>query len=304
VHMWFVSECDTFDSLHCSCSYSLLLCFFVRSCNINLFQHATSSKKKFLASASSTSTSDTKTKSGKSCSVCADNIDISLPIDSVTKFPVKVAKNPHRLENVSVCIVERSVVDATSGSVSGTEYLLVQRPDFGLLAGLWEAPSVVFDEEVDKKIMDKKIDAYLKGKLGMRNFDLVERVRVGEVLHVFSHIKQTLYVEFMKVSGNITFEKLENFDQEDVSSEEEKLGKRKRKERKDKKDKGVKRKKGNGSEDENKDMAASSEDDEDYEKLKKLTKKNSKKGKEVKKGGEKKNSKKKWAKKQNKKFEK
>jgi A/G-specific adenine glycosylase len=137
---------------------------------------------------------------------------------------VKLAKKGPRLETVAVCIVERE----KEGGKGEKEYLLVRRPNTGLLAGLWEVPSVIVKEskeskeedeedeeeeeeksrkrkkgkkgkggetEVSEAEMHEKINEYLHGEVKMSGYKVVERARVGEVVHVFSHIKQTLNVE-------------------------------------------------------------------------------------------------------------
>lgn len=98
----------------------------------------------------------------------------------------------------------------------------MQRPDKGLLANLWEAPSVVnkADVDIDNKFLSRQTDEYLKKKLGLGKYDIDKRERVGDTEHVFSHIKQTLYVEYMRICGDMTFEKVDIVDDEDEESDD------------------------------------------------------------------------------------
>lgn len=119
---------------------------------------------------------------------------------SVTDYPTKVvkAKKRHEFSAVSVVeiIEEESLVD---GPQSNSRFLLVKRPDKGLLAGLWEFPSVPLIEDVDFVTRKDAMDQLLK------SFDLepgstcnvVLRKDVGEYVHVFSHIRLKMYVELL-----------------------------------------------------------------------------------------------------------
>uniref|UniRef100_A0A8B9CK06 Adenine DNA glycosylase n=1 Tax=Anser brachyrhynchus TaxID=132585 RepID=A0A8B9CK06_9AVES len=67
------------------------------------------------------------------CPPAAELWDSSL---GVTNFPRKAAKKQPRVEQTATCVLERR------GRRGALEYLIVQRPSSGLLAGLWEFPSV------------------------------------------------------------------------------------------------------------------------------------------------------------------
>ncbi|XP_015225819.1 PREDICTED: A/G-specific adenine DNA glycosylase isoform X1 [Cyprinodon variegatus] len=118
------------------------------------------------------------------CSLCP-----SEPWDDqlgVQNFPRKPAKKAPRVERTLTCVVTRPVED-------GEEYLLVQRPDKGLLAGLWEFPSLLQQEsnaEVKhRKALCEEVNRILRSCL---NEHLLQYV--GEVVHIFSHIHQTYVV--------------------------------------------------------------------------------------------------------------
>ncbi|KAL8087638.1 hypothetical protein AgCh_037693 [Apium graveolens] len=119
---------------------------------------------------------------------------------SVTDYPTKVVKAKKRHEFSAVSVVEiiedESLVD---GPRCNSRFLLVKRPDKGLLAGLWEFPSVPLIGDVDFVTRKDAIDQLLK------SFDLepgstcnvVLRKDVGEYVHVFSHIRLQMYIELL-----------------------------------------------------------------------------------------------------------
>lgn len=117
----------------------------------------------------------------------------------VIDFPPKVIKSKQRHEFAAVCVV---IVQKELHEDQKHEnlYLLVKRPEEGLLAGLWEFPSVlVVEERTDVKSRRKEMDKYLKNLYldFEKDFDLVLREEVGKYLHIFSHIRLQMHVELM-----------------------------------------------------------------------------------------------------------
>lgn len=77
-------------------------------------------------------------------------------------------------------------------SVNGPEYFLVQRPETGLLAGLWDFPNTALEApEIDEPEAEDILLKYL-GSLGLTK--LGKLVKRGSSLHVFTHIRRTSYV--------------------------------------------------------------------------------------------------------------
>jgi adenine-specific DNA glycosylase len=104
----------------------------------------------------------------------------------VTAYPGTKVKAPPREETVAVCVVERRVEqDGTA------QLLLVRRPATGLLAGLWEFPSVVVPAESTADHRRSAMDEYLSERLGVRpsRAHTLMRAHVGEQVHVFSHVR-------------------------------------------------------------------------------------------------------------------
>uniref|UniRef100_A0A8C6MBD3 Adenine DNA glycosylase n=1 Tax=Nothobranchius furzeri TaxID=105023 RepID=A0A8C6MBD3_NOTFU len=105
----------------------------------------------------------------------------------VQNFPRKPAKKAPRVERTLTCVVTRTREEANE------EFLLLQRPNKGLLAGLWEFPSLLLQEEnsveEQKKLLCNEISTTLRTCLS----ETLIRY-VGEVVHIFSHIHQTYVV--------------------------------------------------------------------------------------------------------------
>ncbi|XP_037625612.1 adenine DNA glycosylase [Sebastes umbrosus] len=105
----------------------------------------------------------------------------------VQNFPRKPAKKPPRVERTLTCVVIRPGEDGED------EYLLTQRPNKGLLAGLWEFPSLLQEEKSSEVKQKKALCAQISEILGTRLTESLFQY-VGEVVHIFSHIHQTYVV--------------------------------------------------------------------------------------------------------------
>ncbi|XP_072505342.1 adenine DNA glycosylase isoform X2 [Notamacropus eugenii] len=102
----------------------------------------------------------------------------------VTNFPRQPARKAPREQRAAVCVLQQL------GSET-SRFLLVQRPSSGLLAGLWEFPSVPAEdtESVQRRTLVKALRTWVGGPLALRSLRCL-----GEVIHVFSHIRQTYVV--------------------------------------------------------------------------------------------------------------
>nr|XP_020462647.1 adenine DNA glycosylase [Monopterus albus] len=121
----------------------------------------------------------------------------------VQNFPRKPAKKPPRVERTLTCVVIRP------GEKGEEEYLLTQRPNKGLLAGLWEFPSLLLEGESSEMKQKGALCAELGRMLGTH---LTESCfyYVGEVAHVFSHIHQTYVVHSVYLKDGHTQTQPEN----------------------------------------------------------------------------------------------
>ncbi|XP_057698312.1 adenine DNA glycosylase [Corythoichthys intestinalis] len=111
----------------------------------------------------------------------------------VQNFPRKPAKKPPRVERTWTCVLTRHGEDGEE------EFLLMQRPKQGLLAGLWEFPGFVLEKEdkCEKKHKVALCDRFNK-LMGVLLIDTSLQY-VGEVRHLFSHIHQTYEVHTLRM---------------------------------------------------------------------------------------------------------
>ncbi|KAI9277480.1 DNA glycosylase [Sporodiniella umbellata] len=128
------------------------------------------------------------------CAICDEiQSDLAEGDYSVTRYPFKSEKKPPRDEESAVSIVELV-------GLEGAEplYLISKRPDTGLLAGLWEFPSVDL-ASLDTSYSERSLEttSYLKTKY---NIELQEPVRhdLGNVVHLFSHIRKVYHIEWVQ----------------------------------------------------------------------------------------------------------
>lgn len=115
-----------------------------------------------------------------------------------------MAKKAKREEHVAVCVVQRRACEATP--LTDHVLLLAKRPEQGLLAGLWEFPSVSVAAEASaddrRQALDSLLDDMGLGGVVGRSWRVVHRRDVGSVMHIFSHIRMTLHVEHLLVEGD------------------------------------------------------------------------------------------------------
>ena len=111
------------------------------------------------------------------------------------KFPLRTIKKPVREEETLVCAIRRP----------DGHYLISQRPEKGLLAGLWELPSKILDspQELDGKARASLAKKFVSGEVG-------DEVKVkydgelGSVPWLFSHIMLTMHVYAFRLEGNVS----------------------------------------------------------------------------------------------------
>ncbi|NXP47947.1 MUTYH glycosylase, partial [Heliornis fulica] len=133
------------------------------------------------------------------CALCPPATE---PWDSslgVTNFPRKAAKKQPRVARTATCVLERR------GCHGAPEYLIVQRPSSGLLAGLWEFPSLPLaqglQEEKQREVLADHLRAWTGWPVVAGGLRLI-----GEVVHIFSHIHQTYVVYSLSLDGDVTLD--------------------------------------------------------------------------------------------------
>lgn len=121
------------------------------------------------------------------CDLCLrkEDWDVSL---GVQNYPRKAQKTQSRQESSAVIIL-RNKID---------KMLLVQRPRTGLLANLWEFPSIALSEN---GAQDKDVTEELVSQFSLPHTAASSRTFVSDVIHIFSHIRQTYKVFLISLSG-------------------------------------------------------------------------------------------------------
>ncbi|OVA06289.1 HhH-GPD domain [Macleaya cordata] len=146
------------------------------------------------------------TPTSPSCSACpiseqchAFSLSRNSQRVQVTDYPVKVVKPKQRHDFCAVCVVEILEDQKATCSSRNNGFLLVKRPDEGLLAGLWEFPSVLLDGEADLAMRRKATDQFLKKSFNLDtdSCGIILREDVGECVHIFTHIRLRMYVELL-----------------------------------------------------------------------------------------------------------
>lgn len=130
------------------------------------------------------------------CNLClpASQWDATL---GVCNYPQKAKKKQAREEILAVAVIARS-------SEGGVQYLAVQRPKKGLLAGLWEFPSITIMSDVASNARDmySSLVNFVNGELGITVVDSKSHDSIVEVSHQFSHIHHKYFVYACIYSGD------------------------------------------------------------------------------------------------------
>nr|XP_001496280.3 dual specificity testis-specific protein kinase 2 isoform X2 [Equus caballus] len=109
----------------------------------------------------------------------------------VANFPRKASRKSLREECSATCVLEQP------RALGGARILLVQRPNSGLLAGLWEFPSVTMEpsEQCQRKALLQELQNWA-GPLPATRLQ-----HLGQVVHIFSHIKLIYQVYGLALEG-------------------------------------------------------------------------------------------------------
>jgi len=116
------------------------------------------------------------------CGLCVKGYDASA---GVLNYPRKEKKAASRSETTLVCVL-------ACGKVDSRRFAVFQRPKKGLLANMFEFFSVnMGDKEMKEKVEESALEE------GLKSSDIVMSgglERVGEVIHIFSHINMKYVV--------------------------------------------------------------------------------------------------------------
>ncbi|XP_052059570.1 adenine DNA glycosylase-like [Mytilus californianus] len=124
-----------------------------------------------------------------SCPLCIQSNEVWDSSLGVQNYPRKGKKKAAREEQTKVCILCKK-------NKSEALYCIVQRPQKGLLAGLWEFPSVKIDKDHPKEASPQQL---LVDSCGLHVDTVASTCHVGEVVHLFSHIHQTYIIDSLTV---------------------------------------------------------------------------------------------------------
>ncbi|UZJ52568.1 hypothetical protein CBS101457_001888 [Exobasidium rhododendri] len=152
-------------------------------------KQATLSSFAFTNRSSASSKKQTMTTTGKVEIDSAE--DWKIVEDYSKKFPMKVIKKTVRQQETIVCAIRNQ----------DGKYLLHQRPEKGLLAGLWELPSRVLPESNDSVASARKEQAiaFVKSALLDPAAECQQRGEIAAVPWLFSHLKLTMHVHLFLV---------------------------------------------------------------------------------------------------------
>ncbi|XP_047725843.1 adenine DNA glycosylase isoform X4 [Prionailurus viverrinus] len=127
------------------------------------------------------------------CQLCAPPTEPWDQTLGVANFPRKASRRPPREECSATCVLEQP------RALGGARILLVQRPKSGLLAGLWEFPSVTVEPsgQCQREALLRELQSWA-GPLPATHLQ-----HLGQVVHTFSHIKLTYQVYGLALEGQI-----------------------------------------------------------------------------------------------------
>eukprot|EP00002_Diphylleia_rotans_P002078 TRINITY_DN11282_c0_g1_i4.p1 TRINITY_DN11282_c0_g1~~TRINITY_DN11282_c0_g1_i4.p1 ORF type:complete len:294 (-),score=65.13 TRINITY_DN11282_c0_g1_i4:103-984(-) len=137
------------------------------------------------------------------CQYCGD----LKSIESADGYPLKSKKKEQRKEYVASCILK---VKCVGEKESKLHLLLIKRPESGLLASMMEFPTREVSESSSYKARQQIIDDYLEiilpgftvcGDEMSAGLVLKRRIDVGQIIHNFTHIQQTIFVELLELGA-------------------------------------------------------------------------------------------------------
>ncbi|XP_029801881.1 adenine DNA glycosylase isoform X5 [Suricata suricatta] len=155
--------------------------------------HQRVEREQLLASQSLPSSPDVEecAPSTGQCQLCAPPTEPWNQTLGVANFPRKASRRPPREECSAICVLEQL------RALGGARILLVQRPKSGLLAGLWEFPSVTAEPSgrCPREALLQELQSWA-GPLPATHLQ-----HLGQVVHTFSHIKLTYQVYGLALEG-------------------------------------------------------------------------------------------------------
>ena len=126
-------------------------------------------------------------------------------------YPRKAVKKAPQEQSIAslqgISNVDYITAVISRSSENGPEYFLVQRPQTGLLAGLWDFPNIaVEDPEADESIAETMLLDHLTS-LGLHKLGKLSKQ--GSSMHIFTHIRRTSLVYAMQADSESDLSGLE-----------------------------------------------------------------------------------------------
>ncbi|XP_068745675.1 adenine DNA glycosylase-like [Montipora capricornis] len=127
------------------------------------------------------------------CNLCLQSSQWDAGL-GVCNYPQKAKKKQAKEETLAVAVIERCFD-------RGAQFLAVQRPKTGLLAGLWEFPTVAVKSDVMNDARYSSLVNFIKSELDISLEVVKSPQSVGEVSHKFSHIHHKYIVYACTYNG-------------------------------------------------------------------------------------------------------
>lgn len=100
------------------------------------------------------------------CDMCSPLQSGESTPSSVMEYPQAKKRKAPRPETVAVAVISRPTSETkTAKSGSSSEFLIVKRPDDGLLAGQWELPSVIIPCDTDETVVFQSLQTLLSDEV-------------------------------------------------------------------------------------------------------------------------------------------
>ncbi len=110
-----------------------------------------------------------------------------------TAYPPAAVRVPQK------AIGARTAIVFTGDSLENRRYLIVQRPHDGLLAGLWEFPTLI---QTTKSVpTSAELSVHMRNELGATLAADTTAQTFGKIVHHFTHIKMTIEAESRRVEN-------------------------------------------------------------------------------------------------------
>ncbi|XP_062509450.1 adenine DNA glycosylase-like [Corticium candelabrum] len=122
------------------------------------------------------------------CELCLP-VEKWQPSVGVMNYPQKSAKIKVQEEQFAVAIVRCRL-----------HYILTQRPNQGLLAGMWQFPSVSVDSSSSERTMKESLSSCLLLHLNVGGISPASLDKIGQIKHAFSHRHHVYHVFKAEIS--------------------------------------------------------------------------------------------------------